>query len=286
MNQTELILNTDGSVYHLSLLPDEIAPNVILVGDPERVDMVAQYFDEITVIKKNREFVTRTGTYNDIPVSVISTGIGTDNIDIVLNELDALVNIDLQTKEVKKELTSLNIVRIGTSGCLDELMDVDTFLLSEFAIGLDGLLNYYQFEGNEIENTIQAECQQMQLVKQLGITPYVVQASTRLFHQFFDDNIFTGITCTSPGFYAPQGRTLRLQPKVPSILDEMTAIEFSKMKITNFEMETAGIYGLAKLLGHEAISFNLLIANRATGIMSKNKVHRMMDLIQWVLSKL
>lgn len=286
MNNSELMLHPDGRIYHLDLKPGELAENIILVGDPKRADMVAQFFDTITTVRENREFVTRTGTYNDIPVSVLSTGIGTDNIDIALNEIDALFNIDFESKKVKDELTSVNLIRIGTSGSIQEDIEVDSFLISEFGLGLDGLLNFYDLKPNEIESTLQHEVAQLPIFPIINITPYVVQCSKRLYHQVYDDMMYSGITATCNGFYGPQGRELRLKPKIDNIIDYLTSSDFVQQKVTNFEMETAAIYGLAKLLGHEALAVNLIVANRIEGTKTSNYRERMEDLIKYVLSKL
>lgn len=278
--KSELILNSDGSVYHLCLLPSDIAETVIFVGDPERVPKISKHFDSILVQKKNREFVTHTGYYKNKKLTVIATGIGTDNIDIVLNELDALVNIDLQTRTVKENLTSLNIIRIGTSGALQADIPIDSFVASEYAIGLDGLLHFYQYENEDdlqlnsvVENIAKVQC-------------YTTKASTKLVNALADD-MLKGITLTASGFYAPQGRKLRMQPKQPNFIDDLSNYTFSNnRKITNFEMESSAIFGLGKLLGHHCISFNAILANRVLGQFSEKHEETVETLIEKILNKI
>ena len=285
--ESELILNPDGSIYHLNLLPEELANTVITVGDPERVKKVSSHFDRIELKKEKREFHTHTGEYKGKRISVISTGIGTDNIDIVFNELDALVNINLKTREIKDSLTSLNIVRIGTSGCLDGEVPVDSTLLSRFGLGLDGLMGFYAYNYSEAETQLIKELNQKNsdFIHQLPVQAYFSEAGADLFGHFNEGDIFSGITATCTGFYAPQGRQLRLQPKFADILDQLTQLQLSQ-KVTNFEMETAGIYGMANLLGHQALSVNLLIANRATKQFSPHPKKSMDKMIEWTLEKI
>lgn len=283
---SELILNPDGSVYHLHLLPEDISETIITVGDPNRVKMVSAYFDTIEVKKEKREFFTHTGTYKGKRLTVISTGIGTDNIDIVFNELDALVNIDLKTRTIKKTHTALNFIRIGTSGCMHKDIPIDATLLSSHGLGMDGLLNYYEYSQSTEEKAMHNELEQLSLFESLGIRPYVFEGSSLLRSIFEDETTFAGITTTCTGFYGPQGRELRLRPKVSDLVDQLSRVVLCGHQVTNFEMETAGIYGLASLLGHEALSINLLIANRARGEFSKDPKASMTNLIQWVLDKL
>ena len=277
--ESELILNKDGSVYHLTLLPEDIADTIITVGDPERVPMVTKYFDKIEIQKSNREFVTHTGYLGNKKVSVIATGIGSDNIDIVLNESDALVNIDLKASTPKKQLKSLNIIRIGTSGALQNDIPIDSFLVSEYAVGLEGLLHFYQYQNahNKINNAVS---------KITNTESYTTQADTYLLDKLAK-GIKRGITLTAPGFYAPQGRQLRLQPKQKDFIDTLSALKFEdNLQITNLEMETSGIYGLGSLLGHRCISFNAMIANRQLGTFSSNAEQTIDELISFVLENI
>lgn len=284
--ESELILNKDGSVYHLHLRPEQIANTIITVGDPDRVSAVSKHFDRIDTKVQKREFVTHTGELNGQRISVISTGIGTDNIDIVLNELDALVNIDLKTRVVKTDLTSLNIIRIGTSGCLQKHIPVDSFLVSSFAIGFEGLLHYYNHTNNADEILLQYHFMNFcGHALQFPIRPYFAQASKSLAEKV-GDKMLKGITATCSGFYAPQTRSLRLPPSTPELLDTLAEFEHDKLLITNFEMETAGIYGLARMLGHEAVSCNALLANRATQTFSTDPSKTVERLIKRVLERI
>lgn len=280
--KSELILNSDGSVYHLHLLPTDIATDIITVGDPDRVPEVSKYFDKIEVKKQKREIVTHTGYYKGKRMTVISTGMGTDNIDIVFNELDALVNIDLKERCVKENLTSLNLIRIGTSGTVQAALDVDTHLVSEFGVGLDGLGGFYSFENTEEEKVIKDAVTTLLLADQLGVQPYVCKVSQKLYDSVNFD-IFNGITVSNAGFYGPQGRTLRLTPKSVNFVDKLAGIDIQGRKITNLEMETSAMYMMAKALGHHAISFNALLANRATGNFTKDAAKTVESLIQKVL---
>ncbi|HEA29765.1 MAG TPA: phosphorylase [Leeuwenhoekiella sp.] len=266
---SELILNKDGSIYHLNLLPQDLAPIVITVGDPDRVERVTRHFDTITVTKHKREFKTQTGTYGGKAITVISTGIGTDNIDIVLNELDALVNIDFNTRKIKEQLKTLQIIRLGTSGAIQPEIDVDSILLSKMAIGFDSLLHFY--DSKAILNT----AIQNAFIKHSNWAaekshPYVIDADAQLLAHFKEKNYHTGFTATNVGFYAPQGRILRGKLNDPDLNEKITSFTHHGLQITNLEMETSGIYGLAKLLGHQAISINAILANRTTGAFSKN----------------
>jgi uridine phosphorylase len=267
ISETDLILNPDGSVYHLHLLPEDIAQTIILVGDPERVPMVSAHFDKIDIIKSKREFITHTGTIGNKRLSVISTGIGTDNIDIVLNELDALVNIDLVNRVEKNTLTKLQLIRIGTSGALHEDIPVDSVLISSHGFGLDGLMNFYDYEPDaSMEELLD------QIDEQLGIYgmhPYLFKAPGGLFDKFIP-HFKSGITASCNGFYGPQGRSVRATAMYDDLLQRMTELSLADdLRITNFEMETSGIYGLANILGHEAISVNAIIANRSKNTFSK-----------------
>lgn len=282
---SELILNPDGSIYHLHIRPEHVAPTVITVGDPDRVATVTAYFDTITHTAQCREFKTMTGTYKGKPITVISTGIGTDNIDIVLNELDALVNIDFNTRTLKETLTSLDIIRIGTSGSIQEDIPVDSFLLSDMAIGLDALLHFYDSASIQHPEVQKAFIEHMGWSAQKS-APYVVTCDRDLASHFLSDQVVQGFTATNVGFYGPQGRVLRLQTSDPDMNKKLGKFRFRESKITNLEMETAGIYGLAKLLGHRAVSMNAILANRATGTFSKEPSKTTDHLIQYTLDRI
>jgi len=267
--ESELIINSRGAVYHLDLRPEELAGHVITVGDPDRVARISKHFDHIEVRRQHREFVTHTGTVGGTRISVVSTGIGPDNIDIVLNELDALVNIDFETRWIRPELRALNIIRIGTSGSLQSDIPVDAFVASTHGLGLDNLLNYYRYEQNEQEaQLLQAFITHTQL--HTGVShPYISSASPSLLKHFVD-GIHQGITVTCPGFYGPQGRILRLGIRNPELIDRLTEFTFGQHRITNFEMETAAIYGLGRLLGHHCLSLSAIVANRIRKEFSKD----------------
>lgn len=285
IQSSELILNPDGSVYHLNLRPEHLATTVITVGDPDRVDNVTKYFDHIEFQTKKREFHTQTGTYKGKRITVISTGIGTDNIDIVFNELDALVNIDLERREIKKELQSLEIIRIGTSGSIQKQIPVDSFLISDYAVGFDSLLHFYNSE--HVQYPVISEALVIHTNwSPLKSKPYVVKCDTSLYDKFSSDKTAKGFTATNVGFYGPQGRILRLSLQDNDLNDKLASFNYNKMPITNLEMETAGIYGLASLLGHKALSMNAIIANRATGEFSKDPKKLVEALILYTLNKL
>lgn len=278
--ESELILNPDGSIYHLHLLPEDIADTIIFVGDQDRVPHVSKHFDRIEVKKSKREFVTHTGYIGNKRLSVISTGIGTDNIDIVLNELDALVNVDLHSKMVKEDLTSLNIVRIGTSGALQADVEVDSVLVSSFGLGLDGLMQFYDYEEpDDVSNLLTSIDEQLELI---FVTPYLFKAGAKLQARFAP-HFATGITATCCGFYGPQGRMLRAERRYDNLIDKLSRVEAQGNRITNFEMETAGIYGMASLLGHEALSVNAILANRINHTFSRNPEAIVDDTIKQVL---
>lgn len=277
LSASELILNPDGSVYHLHLVPQEVAPIVIFVGDPERVDKVSKYFDRVEVKHHHREFFCHTGYIGSTRLSVISTGIGTDNIDIVMNELDALVNIDFETRTQKKKHTTLSIIRLGTSGSLQKHIEVDSLLISEYAIGLDGLLNFYDYKSDE--NLLEIIKNQVNILWDIGHF-YTSKRSLLLS----DESGFEkGITLTCPGFYAPQNRSLRIESKLNPLFDALTAIKWNNLHLTNMEMETAGIYGMATMLGHNAISINAILANRATRQFSSHPEKTVEGMIEKVL---
>ncbi len=284
LQASEFILNEDGSIYHLNLLPSQIATTVITVGDPDRVNQITQHFDTIEHTVHKREFQTQTGTYKGKRISVISTGIGTDNIDIVLNELDALVNIDFETRTIKKELTSLDIIRIGTSGSIQKDIPIDSFLVSETAVGFDSLLHFYKSQN--VQELKFSECLITHLIlpRENGF-PYVINADPTLL-SYFDKDYFKGTTVTNCGFYGPQGRVLRLPLNNPHLNERMASFKQMDKTITNLEMETAGIYGLSKLLGHRAVSLNAIVANRATGEFSADPAATVDKLILDALQKI
>ena len=282
--ESELILNPDGSVYHLNLLPEDIADTILLVGDPDRVEEVSRYFDKMEVQKQKREFVTHTGYVGNKRVTCLSTGIGTDNIDIVITELDALVNMDLKTRQPKATLSALNLIRIGTCGALQEDIDIDTYLASEFGVGLDGLLGFYDFSNTDEEEAMLAPI--VPIVSKLGVHPTIIKACDKLLNTIAKD-VRWGVTLTNCGFYGPQGRTVRIAPKDKKYIDELSAIMLAgNRKLTNMEMETSGIYGLAKLMGHHGLSLNAIIANRVRGIFSKDPHAATDKLIRFVLEKI
>lgn len=285
IKSSELIINPDGSVYHINLKPEHIANDVIFVGDQYRVDEVAKFFDTIEFETQKREFKSKVGTYKGKRITVISTGIGPDNIDIVMNELDALVNIDFETRAVKHQLTQLNIYRFGTSGSLQKDIPVDAILLSSHAIGTDNMLRSYQVDHVTMTDMEDAFIQHTywNLVKG---RPYAIQASEKLMLKMDENQFFSGITITAGGFYGAQGRVLRLAIEDQDLNDKMDNFTFQSHRATNLEMETAAIYGLAKLLGHEAISINAIIANRANGTFSTNPYDTVEKMIQVCLDKI
>ncbi len=287
IKSSELITNPDGSIFHLHLHPEDLANDIILVGDPGRVEMIASHFDSIELKKSNREFCTITGRYKDHRISVVSTGIGPDNIDIVVNELDALANIDLETKEIRPEHRKLNLVRIGTSGSVQADIPVDSFVISEKSIGCDGVLRFYA--NNEsvcdenFENAFIEHCQWTSKAAR----PYVVTSAPELVARLHDgQHTIKGVTLTAVGFYGPQGRVLRLPLAMPNINDRITAFHYNGYKVTNYEMESAAITGLANLLGHHAATICLIIANRMTGDASSDYYGYMKQLVNYVLEHL
>lgn len=267
--ESELIINPRGAIYHLDVKPDELAENIITVGDPDRVKEISKHFDKIEVQRQHREFVTHTGYVGNKRISIISTGIGPDNIDIVMNELDALVNIDFETRTINNELKQLNIIRIGTSGSLQADVPVDSFVASTHGLGIDNLMNFYLHENNEEEKQlIHSFVTQTQLHNGFG-DPYIAAASMHLLKHFVE-GYHQGITVTCPGFYGPQGRVLRLGISNPQLIDRLTSFGFGKYRITNFEMETSAIYGLGKALHHNCLSLSAIIANRIHKNFSKD----------------
>ena len=285
IKNSELILNPDGSVYHLNLKPEQVATDFIFVGDQDRVEKITQHFDSIEFSTQKREFKTQTGRFKGKRISVISTGIGADNIDIVVNELDALVNINLKTREINEHVTSLNIIRIGTSGAIQEAIPVDSFVMNTYGLGLDNMLRSYLVDEITDKNLEDAFLRHTQWDSNKG-RPYAVQCSEKLMARFESESIHKGITATSGGFYGPQGRILRLDIQDLELNKKMESFKFKNHRITNLEMETAAIYGLGKLLGHECLSLNAIIANRVTGDFSENSEKIIDDLIQLVLNKM
>lgn len=287
MNQisnADLIINQDGSIYHLNLLPEDVADTVITVGDPDRVAEVSRYFDRIELKKGKREFITHSGYIASKRITVLSTGIGTDNIDIVLNELDALVNIDFKTRKVKNELKSLEIIRIGTSGTVQNDIPMDSILVSEYGLGLDALMQYYVHELNGDEvlllDAIKSHFHHLK-----GISPYITSANSALLERI-GKGLPKGITVTAPGFYAPQGREVRAKSAFPGLVELFSNFSSGNQRITNLEMETAGIYALAKAMGHKAISVNAILASRVKFEFSNNPAKIIDQAIQLVLSRL
>ena len=285
IKDSELILNPDGSVYHLNLKPEDISDTIIFVGDQDRVEKITKHFESIEFSTQKREFKTQTGYYKDRRISVMSTGIGPDNIDIVLNELDALVNIDLNTRKPKTELTSLNIIRIGTSGSLQPDIPVDSFVMSTHGLDINGMLHFYQIEGIGNPDMENAFIKHTNWDKNKA-KPLIINNSKYLEKYFESDKVFKGITGTAGGFYGPQGRVLRLPLHDDELNSKLDNYSYNNFRITNFEMETSVIYGLSKLLGHEALSLNAIIANRANGNFSKNPRATIDQLIVYALERI
>ena len=285
IQSSELILNPDGSVYHLNLKPEHIARDIIFVGDQNRVKKITQFFDSIEFATQKREFKTQTGFYKGKKMTVMSTGIGPDNIDIVMNELDALVNIDIATRKSKANLTSLNIIRIGTSGSLQADVPCDSFVMSKYGLGLDNMLRSYLIDDITEVDIENAFIKQTDWDMRKG-RPYVIGCSETLEKKLESYQIHKGFTGTAGGFYGPQGRVLRLKIQDASLNSKMDNFEFKGIKMTNLEMETAAIYGLGKLLGHECLSLNAIIANRATGTFSEDPYKAVDALIAYALDKL
>lgn len=285
IKSSELILNPDGSVYHLNLKPEHIAHDIIFVGDQNRVEKITKSFEKIEFSTQKREFKTQTGIFKGKRITVMSTGIGPDNIDIVMNELDALVNIDLETKMPKENLTSLNIIRIGTSGSLQADIPVDSFVLNTFGLGVDNMLRSYLIDEVTNKELEDAFIKHTNWDINKG-RPYAIACSEKLEKIIESDKMFKGITATAGGFYGPQGRVLRLNIQDEELNGKMDNFVFDEHRITNLEMETAAIYGLGKLLGHETLSLNAIIANRATGTFSSDPYKAVDELIAYTLDKL
>ncbi len=286
ISSTDLILNKDGSIFHLHLLPEDIAETVILVGDPGRVELVSSRFDQIEVKKQNREFLTHTGVFKGKRLSVVSSGIGTDNIDIVLNEIDALVNIDLKTRTPLTEKTSLRFIRLGTSGGLQAFLSPGAVVMSCIAGGLDSLLHFYSPNNEtEIQGLSGQFCKHTQWPPQLS-PPYFVAASTTLLERLKGDEIYEGITLSTPGFYAPQFRTLRLPPFDSSMMNRILSFDYKGFRVLNFEMESSAIYALSSMMGHEAITLCAAIGNRIKTDFMVDYHRAIENMIDYVLEKL
>jgi uridine phosphorylase len=282
---SELIINPRGAIYHLDLRPEEIGDTIITVGDPSRVEKVSKYFDNIEHKSIHREFVTHTGRIGNKSISVISTGIGTDNIDIVMNELDALVNINFQERLHNKEKNTLKIIRIGTAGSLQSHVGIDSFVASTHGVGLDNLLHFYRFQNSEEELEIgRSLSEHIHLNPNLS-SPYVFRASAFLLARFAE-KCHAGLTITCPGFYGPQGRVLSMGLSMPSINDELTSFRLGNHQILNYEMETAGIYGLSALLGHQCISLSAIVANRITKQFSTDAENTIDRLIRQTIERI
>lgn len=280
--ESELIINSDGSIYHLNLKPEHLASNIIAVGDPERVAKVSKYFDEIEFKISKREFVTHTGWYKGARITAISTGMGTDNIEIFMTELDALVNIDLKNRQLKENHTSLNIVRVGTSGSMQRAVPEGTLLASEYGIGLDTLMTFYKTDYTDLEIKVSREIQ-----KAIGIDfrPYCIKGSEKLM-QTIGKGLVRGNTVTCPGFFGPQGREVRVKPAIPDLIEKLGTIDVAGFQLANFEMETAGYYAMGRLLGHEVLSLNAIIANRVTQQFTKDPYGIVDQLIRHTLNEM
>ena len=283
--ESELIFNEDGSVYHLKLKPNNISDSIILVGDPQRVELISKHFHSIEFSVSNREFKTVTGVYKNKRISVISTGIGSGNIDIVLNELDSLVNIDFETRNLKPKLTKLNLIRIGTSGAIQKDIPIDSLLISSKAIDIDGFLNNYKISNDHTYNDADNFLNDYKFNNQ-KLLPLCFNCSESLFEHFEIISDFSGVTVTCNGFYGSQGRSIRIETSNQNFISEIKKISFSNDRVTNLEMETAIIYGMSKILGHNAISLNAILANRENGTYSLNPNKTINRLILLTLDKL
>lgn len=286
IGNSELVINPNGSIFHLHLKPGQIADDIILVGDPGRVKLVAGFFDEIELEVQNREFHTVTGKYNGKRISVVSTGIGTDNIDIVINELDALVNIDLVTRTLKPERKSLNFIRIGTSGALQKDIPIFTYLISKKSIGFDNLMLFYRHPVSFSDTPMANAFKKHILWNPAFSSPYIVNCDPLLYSIIMSDQFTEGITISAPGFYGPQGRSLRLDLADPELNSRIESFSYENDKITNFEMESSAIYALSNLMGHRALTVCLIIANRMANDINTGYNEKMFNLIQVILHKL
>ncbi len=286
LTASEFILNPDVSVYHLGLKPEDIADTIITVGDPDRVEKITSFFEEIYFTRHVREFKSIKGRYKGKDILVISTGIGTDNIDIVFTELDACANIDFATRTIKKDHRQLTFFRLGTSGTLREDIPVGSYLASEFAIGMDCLMNFYEYTKSEIEIMLEQSLKSHFEQEGLDFQFYIAEADASLVNTFYDKGFLKGVTITAPGFYGPQGRHIRIPSKKKDFLSYMSSLNLMGNKITNLEMETAGIYGMANALGHKAVSLNAIIANRFTWEFAKDPAAVVDGLIDIALSEI
>lgn len=278
--ESELIINPDGSIYHLNLKPEHLASSILAVGDPDRVAKISRHFDTIEYQGGKREFITHTGTYRGKRLSVISTGMGTDNIEIFMTELDALVNINLQTRVLNKTHTTLEIVRVGTSGSMQKDIPIDSLLASTHALGLDTLMTFYSLDHSSLEQMLM---ERVRKDLKLPFTPYCVNGSSRLLEKL-GKGLLKGITVTCPGFFAPQGRKVRLEPAFPDIIESLSSLQVEGNRLSNFEMETAGYYAMGRLLGHDVLSLNAIIGNRISQTFSKNPDLIVEDLILHALN--
>lgn len=283
--ESELVVNKDGSIYHLRVQPHQVARTILLVGDQGRVPRISKYFDQVDHKIQFREFVTHTGRIGNKSLSVISTGIGTDNIDIVINELDSLFNVDLSTREIKSDPVSLNLIRVGTSGTFQEDIAVGSLVLSKAAVGLDALMGFYKYQKDSAHQAF-LEAFEKHMSPDFPIRPYYFEANPALFNNLFSQRYMEGITATCAGFYGPQGRQLRAAIAVPDLVQRLAAFRFKGDRLTNFEMETSGIFGMASILGHKACSCNAILANRADGTFSKDPASVVENLIQNILTSL
>ena len=280
INETNLVLNERGAIYHLNLLPNEIANNIITVGDPDRVSKISKYFDKIEFKIQHREFVTHTGYLNNKHISVLSTGIGTDNIDIVFNELDFLKNANFKNRTYLENKTTCNIIRLGTCGSLQENIPVDSFIVGEYGIGIDNLLLFYKSFLEENDHLLLQEFINHTKINTIQINPYIFSSSPYLLNYFNKPEIFKGITVTCPGFYGPQGRIGRIPLALNSFIDSLSSFKYKNVQVLNFEMETSAMYGLGKLLNHNCISLNVAIMNRVKKVFSNNMDAAVEKLIQ------
>lgn len=286
IKESELILTKDERIYHINLKREDLAQNVILVGDPDRVEVVSNFFDKIDFKTQHREFVSHTGYYKNTRFTVLSTGIGPDNIDIALNELDAVANIDFQSREERAEKTKLNIVRLGTSGSVQEDIPVDSIVLSSYGLGMDNMIHSYRKSKQVREKDMEDAFLKHTMWNMEKGTPYIVSCGWSLRDRIISKDIFEGITGTAPGFYAPQGRKLRLEVDDENINEKLSSFEYKNYRITNLEMETSAIYGLSKMLGHNAVSINAIIANRKSKTFSGNTKKTIENMIGYALDKL
>ena len=284
LKESELILNPNGSLYHLLLRPEHLAGKIILVGDPQRVPLVSSFFDKVEFVFENREMITHTGYLNKVRLTVMSTGMGPDNIDIVMNELDALVNVDLNTRTIKEKHTSLDIVRLGTSGALQADIPIDSFVMATHGLGIDGLLHFYKHGDISDDKMAGAFEKQVQWPKALP-EPYVIKGSDSL-EAMLGEGFIKGITITAPGFYGPQGREIRLKAAYPEMNERISAFRYNDQRIINFEMETSALYAFGKMLGHDTLTVCSILANRINETYSQNPKEATMKLIRLLLGKL